>query len=75
MGLVGDRIISYNNTISNCLIENAWGTFGWLCQINSNNEDMSGVPNNMSINGGYIQGTVENNTIISSGGRHQGLGC
>lgn len=54
------------NIIRDCIIDNLWGTFGWILQLKSNNADTGD-------NGTSIEGLVENNVIVGNG-HNQGLG-
>jgi len=60
--------ISGGNTISGCLVDNLWGTYGWCISMASTNE--SGADS-----GVYISGVIENNTINGNSmtGNYHGL--
>lgn len=70
MTVIGDRVIGKFNRISNCIVDNIWGNYGWLVIFNSNNQDSTAV-GGAGKNGAYIEGIIENCVVRSSLRRHQ----
>ena len=54
------------NIVRDCLVDNLWGQEGWGITMVSNNPDTGD-------DGTRIEGWVEGNTVLSTGGTHQGL--